>query len=143
LYLEFVYRRSTDNTMTKRKGTKGQTKIYKALHRKLKITPSTRGYEFSKENLEFWQIFKHFFWQKMNKIITFGVSVLFSTSPKLFYCWIYLRYNDNLQLRFNWDLIEVCRTQYWSPIFIQNQLFPMKCIYLLRNWNKMMHSTPV
>ena len=30
-------RRRTDNTMTKIKRTKGQTMIYKALHRKLKI----------------------------------------------------------------------------------------------------------
>ena len=29
--------RTTDNTMVKRKQTKGQTTIYKALHRKLKI----------------------------------------------------------------------------------------------------------
>jgi hypothetical protein len=34
--LESVYRRKTDNTMAKRKSTKGQT-IYKALRRKLKI----------------------------------------------------------------------------------------------------------
>jgi hypothetical protein len=34
--LESVYRRRTDNTMAKRKSTKGQT-IYKALRRKLKI----------------------------------------------------------------------------------------------------------
>jgi hypothetical protein len=30
-------RRRTDNTMAKRKNTKGQTVIYKSLHRKLKI----------------------------------------------------------------------------------------------------------
>ena len=29
--------RRTDNTMAKKKGTKGQTTIYKAPHRKLKI----------------------------------------------------------------------------------------------------------
>jgi hypothetical protein len=31
--------RRTDNTTTKRKKTKGQTKIYKTLHRKLKLEP--------------------------------------------------------------------------------------------------------
>jgi hypothetical protein len=30
-------RKRTDNTMAKRKSTKGQTMIYKILHRKLKI----------------------------------------------------------------------------------------------------------
>jgi hypothetical protein len=34
---ESVYRRRTDNTMAKRKSAKGQTTIYKTLHRKLKI----------------------------------------------------------------------------------------------------------
>jgi hypothetical protein len=34
---EAVIRRRTDNTMAKRKMKKGQTKIYKTLHRKLKI----------------------------------------------------------------------------------------------------------
>ena len=34
---EAVTRRRRDNTMTKRKKTKGQTTIYKTLHRKLKI----------------------------------------------------------------------------------------------------------
>jgi len=34
---ESVNRRRTDNTMTKRKRTKGQTMIYKTLHIKLKI----------------------------------------------------------------------------------------------------------
>jgi hypothetical protein len=34
---ESVNRRKTDNGMTKRKRTKGQTTIYKTLHRKLKI----------------------------------------------------------------------------------------------------------
>ena len=32
-----VYQRRTDNTMAKRKSTKGQTIIYKTLHRKIKI----------------------------------------------------------------------------------------------------------
>ena len=32
-----VYRRRIDNAMGKRKRTKGQTMIYKTLHRKLKI----------------------------------------------------------------------------------------------------------
>jgi hypothetical protein len=32
-----VHQRRTDNTMAKRKRTKGQTAIYKTLHRKLKI----------------------------------------------------------------------------------------------------------
>ena len=34
---KFVNRRKTDNTTTKKKRTKGQTTIYKTLHRKLKI----------------------------------------------------------------------------------------------------------
>jgi len=34
---EAVNRRGTDNTMTKRKRTKGQTTIYKTLQRQLKI----------------------------------------------------------------------------------------------------------
>ena len=34
---ETVNRRKTDNTLDKRKWTKGQTIIYKTLHRKLKI----------------------------------------------------------------------------------------------------------
>jgi hypothetical protein len=34
---ESVNRRRTDNAMAKRKRTKGQTTIYKRLHRKLKI----------------------------------------------------------------------------------------------------------
>jgi hypothetical protein len=34
---EAVYGRRTDNTMAKRKKTKGQTMIYKTVHRKLKI----------------------------------------------------------------------------------------------------------
>ena len=34
---EAVNRRRTDNTMTKTKGTKGQTTMYEILHRKLKI----------------------------------------------------------------------------------------------------------
>jgi len=34
---ETVYQRRTDNTMAKRKSTKGQTTIYKKLDRKLKI----------------------------------------------------------------------------------------------------------
>ena len=34
---ESVNRKSTDNTMAKRKSTKGQTTIYKTLRRKLKI----------------------------------------------------------------------------------------------------------
>jgi hypothetical protein len=34
---ESVYRRRTDNTMTKRKRTKGQTTIYKTYIKKLKI----------------------------------------------------------------------------------------------------------
>ena len=34
---EAVNRRKPDNTMTKRKGTKVQTKNYKTLHRKIKI----------------------------------------------------------------------------------------------------------
>ena len=33
---EFVYQKRTDNTMAKRKSTKGQTTIYKTLHIKLK-----------------------------------------------------------------------------------------------------------
>ena len=37
MYLIAVIRRWTDNTMAKRKGTKGQTLICKALHRRLKI----------------------------------------------------------------------------------------------------------
>ena len=36
---ESVYRRRTENTMAKRKSTKGQTTIYKTLQRKLKIQP--------------------------------------------------------------------------------------------------------
>ena len=36
-YSEAVNRRRTDNTMTNRKRTKGQTTIYKTQHRKLKI----------------------------------------------------------------------------------------------------------
>jgi hypothetical protein len=35
--IRIVYRKRTDNTMAKRKSTKGQTTIYKTLHRKLKI----------------------------------------------------------------------------------------------------------
>ena len=34
---ESVNRRRTDNTMAKENGTRGQTTIYKTLHRKLKI----------------------------------------------------------------------------------------------------------
>ena len=34
---ESISRRRKDNTMAKRKGTKGQTLIYKTLHIKLKI----------------------------------------------------------------------------------------------------------
>jgi hypothetical protein len=34
---ESAYRRRTDNTMTKRKSTKGQTTIYQNIHIKLKI----------------------------------------------------------------------------------------------------------
>jgi hypothetical protein len=34
-YSEAINRRRTDNTMIKRKRTKGQTTIYKTLHRKL------------------------------------------------------------------------------------------------------------
>jgi hypothetical protein len=41
-----IIRRTTDNTMTKRKRTKGQTVIYKTLHRKLQIdnTNPTKDY---------------------------------------------------------------------------------------------------
>jgi hypothetical protein len=34
---ESIYRRRTDNTMAKRKRTRGQTTIYKTLHTNLKI----------------------------------------------------------------------------------------------------------
>ena len=36
-YSETIYRRRSDNTTAKRKGIKGQTTIYKTLHRKPKI----------------------------------------------------------------------------------------------------------
>jgi hypothetical protein len=36
-YSKAINPRNTDNTMAKRKGTKGQTMIYKTLHRKLRI----------------------------------------------------------------------------------------------------------
>jgi hypothetical protein len=38
---EAINQRMTDNTIAKRKRTKGQTKIHKTFHRKLKI-PTTR-----------------------------------------------------------------------------------------------------
>ena len=37
MVIRFVNRRKTDNKMTKRKKKKGQTTIYKTLHRNLKI----------------------------------------------------------------------------------------------------------
>ena len=43
---EFVYRRRTDNTIAKRKSTKGQTTIYITLHRKLKIHTKNRSMQF-------------------------------------------------------------------------------------------------
>ena len=72
---ESVNRRRTDNTMAKRKRTQGQTMIYKALHRKLKIeshelhlnprvnTGATEGLPVPAQNI--FTIFPNYFWEIM------------------------------------------------------------------------------
>ena len=45
-YSESVNRRRTDNTMAKRKRTKGQTTNYKTLHTKLKVLQKANPFVF-------------------------------------------------------------------------------------------------